>query len=378
MYNCYGNIDYILMKQKKFKFIDLFAGIGGFHMAFSNLGAECVFVNEFNLNARKTYEYNYIKKNKELFSDKKREPYFWKSIKEITLSDTNASDSVWKKNIVNIIPEFDILCAGFPCQPFSNIGKKRGLEDSRGTLFNDIERIIIARKPKVVFLENVRSILTHDGGKTFDYILNKLDKAGYHVDKEKDDSWNILKASDFGLPTHRQRFYLVAFEKNNGNAFKFKFPKPTHVGGVTLSKYFKSLNKNWDKCEITRDGWPDCIGRTLRVGGVGSAYKSMEWVVKNNKTPESYVKVNEDKVWVNDKRTWDSYMFFETDKDSSKRKKPHKISIDEAKAIMGFPYDFKFPEEIVSSSQRMKQLGNSVAIPVIQAIASQIIKTLQI
>lgn len=365
------------MKRKKHKFIDLFAGIGGFHIAFSNLGAECVFVNEFDSNARKTYEHNFTKRNEKLFSDEKKEPFFWKSIKKITLSDTKQPESVWKKNILSIIPEFDILCAGFPCQPFSNIGKKRGFEDSRGTLFNDIERIMIARKPKVIFLENVRSILTHDGGRTFNYILNKLEKAGYHVNRERDDSWNILKASDFGLPTHRQRFYLVAFAENIPNASEFKFPKPTHNGGITLNKYFKTLSKNWDKCEISRDGWPDRIGRTLRVGGVGSAYKSMEWVAKNNKTSESYVKVSEDKVWVNDKRTWDSYMFFETDKDGSERKKPHKISVDEAKAIMGFPYNFKFPEEIVSSSQRMKQLGNSVAVPVIQAIASQIIKTLQ-
>lgn len=110
-------------KNKKITFIDLFAGIGGFHLALSNIGGKCVFVNEFDKHARKTYTNYFFKKDPELFQDEQLEPHFWKSIKDITLSDTKNSKPVWIKNIKNIIPSFDILCAGFPCQPFSRIGK---------------------------------------------------------------------------------------------------------------------------------------------------------------------------------------------------------------------------------------------------------------
>src|SRR5258708_3030116 len=141
-------------KSTKFTFVDLFAGIGGLHLALHGLGGECVFANEFDGNARKTYELNFRKICPKLFKNELREPFFWKSIKDITLTDSEKRKSVWKKNIKSVIPKFDILCAGFPCQPFSRIGKKRGFDDDRGTLFNDIERIILARKPKVIFLEN--------------------------------------------------------------------------------------------------------------------------------------------------------------------------------------------------------------------------------
>ena len=200
-----------MKKAKKFTFIDLFAGIGGFHLALHELGGKCVFVNEFDIHAQRTYEYNFKKKDPELFQNKFREPYFWKSIKDITLTETDDRESLWIENIRNIIPKFDILCAGFPCQPFSQVGKRRGFDDDRGTLFNDIERIILARQPKIIFLENVRNIITHDEGRTFSYILEKLDNAGYYVNPERDDSWNILKASDFGLPTFRPRFYILSF-----------------------------------------------------------------------------------------------------------------------------------------------------------------------
>ena len=192
-------------KQSKFTFIDLFAGIGGFHLALHDLGGECVFVNEFDRHAKKTYEHNFSKINPELFRNELDTQNFWRSIKEITLTRTATQPkSAWTKSIKEAIPRFDVLCAGFPCQPFSRIGKKNGFDDDRGTLFNDIERIILARKPKVVFLENVRNIVTHDEGRTFQFILDKLDKAGYHVNRERDDSWNVLNASDFGLPTARQ------------------------------------------------------------------------------------------------------------------------------------------------------------------------------
>lgn len=323
--------------NKKFTFIDLFAGIGGFHLALHELGGDCVFVNEFNGKAKETYENYFSKKTPELFKDESKTPFFWKNIKEITLTgDKNRTEKEGIKNIRKIIPHFDILCAGFPCQPFSRIGKKRGFDDDRGTLFNDIERIILARKPKVIFLENVRNIRNHDGGRTFEIILEKLDKAGYYVNKERDDSWNILNASHFGLPTARQRFYLVAFRKRTIGAGKFKFPKPTTPNGMTLRQFFGNE-------------WPDKVGRTIRVGGRCSPV---------------YKKPNGE--WFIDRRCWDTYIVGDS---------KHFLSVEEAKKMMGFPKDFPFPKT-VSNVQALKQLGNSVAIDVIRAIGGEIIKFL--
>lgn len=326
-----------MKKKNKFTFIDLFAGIGGFHLALHDIGGKCVFVNEFDNHARKTYEYNFREQNKELFLDELREPYFWKSIKDITLSGTNQPKSVWFRKIRRIIPSFDVLCAGFPCQPFSRIGKKNGFEDDRGTLFNDIHRVILARRPKVVFLENVRNILNYDEGRTFRFILKKLESAGYHVNEKQNDSWSILNASDFGLPAARSRFYLVTFRKDIGCSDKFKFPKSITPGGITLRRFFR--NKKW----------PNKIGRTIRVGGRGSPV---------------YKKGNGE--WFIDRRNWDTYIVGDS---------KHVLTPYEAKKMMGFPSYFKFPSEL-SDSQAMKQIGNSVAVPVIKAIADNIIKTI--
>lgn len=322
---------------KSFTFVDLFAGIGGFHLALFNIGGKCVFVNEFDKHAQKTYKSYFFKKDLELFQDEKAETYFWKNIKEITLSDKAVPKSFWIKNIRAIIPSFDILCAGFPCQPFSKIGKKNGFEDDRGTLFNDIHRVIVARKPKVIFLENVRNILTHDEGRTFQFILEKLDAAGYYVNEERDDSWNILNASDFGLPTSRPRFYLVAFRKGTTGAGKFKFPKPTTPEGMTLRNFFKN------------ERWPNKTGRTIRVGGRGSPV---------------YRKENGD--WFIDRRSWDTYIVGNL---------KHVLTLEEAKIMMGFPKSFHFPKT-VTPAQAFKQLGNSVAINVIREIGKEIIKFL--
>lgn len=324
-------------KNKKFTFIDLFAGIGGFHLAMHSIGGKCIFVNEFDKYARATYELNFRKRNQELFRDNLCKSYFWNSIREITLSDTDQPESVWRKNIRKIIPAFDVLCAGFPCQPFSRIGKKNGFEDDRGILFNDICRIIYARRPKVIFLENVLNILTHDSGRTFRRILKELQRAGYHVNKECDDTWNKLKASDFGLPTARPRFYLVAFRKNMAGIGSFKFPQPTTPGGMTLRKFFKDKK------------WPDKVGRTIRVGGRGSPV---------------YQKKNGE--WFVDRRSWDTYIV-----GNSK----HVLTLDEAKKMMGFPKNFNFPET-VTRTQAFKQIGNSVAINVIREIGKEIVKLL--
>lgn len=284
---------------KKFKFIDLFAGIGGFHMAFHNVGAECVFVSEWDEAARKTYKANFEKVSPDIFIDEGN--LFVGDITKI-----NAHD----------IPDFDILTGGFPCQPFSQAGLKKGFNEARGTLFFDVARILKVKQPSAFFLENVRGLLSHNGGKTFDTIRRILtDDLGYSF------YYKIVRASDFGVPQHRPRLYMVGFKDKS---IDFHFPEPTGLK-MTMSDVFEGNAERR-------------IGYTLRVGGRGSD--------------------------INDRRNWDAYIV-----DGEVKR----LTPKEGLRMQGFPDDFIFP---VSNAQAMKQLGNSVAVPAVQAVAQEIIKEL--
>lgn len=282
----------------------------------------------------------------------------------------NIKDQVVRDSIPDNV---DIICAGFPCQPFSVAGKKNGMDDHRGTLFQYIAQILHKKKPKAVFLENVRNLLNipnGNDGKLIKYIEERMAEAGYPI------SIHTYKASQFGLPTRRDRVYMVGFRKDiipiaPDDSW---WPKPSHEEPVTLSKFFESLNKSWDSAglEIEREGWPNRVGRTIRLGGIDSAYKSNDWLNKHNLPASAYIRIDKNKIWVNDRRTWDCYLLFE---ENPIKRKPHKLTVDEAKAMMGFPSDFNFPDQL-SSNKRMEQIGNSVAIPVIEAIAVNIINTI--
>ncbi|WP_196759444.1 DNA cytosine methyltransferase [Streptobacillus moniliformis] len=173
------------------KFIDLFAGLGGFRLSLESFGAECVYSNEWDKNAQKVYQMN--------FGDMPEG--------DITLIDENN------------IPDHDILCAGFPCQAFSISGKQKGFEDNRGTLFFDVARIIKAKNPKVVFMENVKNFASHDNGNTLKIVQNTMIDLGY------DFYYDILNSLDFGIPQKRERIYMVCFRKDL-NIKNFIFPKP--------------------------------------------------------------------------------------------------------------------------------------------------------
>jgi len=178
-------------KLTNFKFIDLFAGIGGFHYALSSLGAKCVFASEWDSFAAETYSQNFKLKPKG----------------DITQISANE------------IPPHDILCGGFPCQAFSISGKQKGFDDIRGTLFFDIARLVEFHQPKVLFLENVKNLSQHDGGKTLKIIEKTLKDLNYTVFHK------VLNASNFGLPQNRERIYIVAF-RSDIKSNKFNFPKP--------------------------------------------------------------------------------------------------------------------------------------------------------
>jgi len=288
------------LNNKKFKFIDLFAGIGGFHQAMVTLGGECVFASEIDADARKTYEHNFKKHSPELFKNN----LFNQDIKTIMPEE---------------IPDFDLLCAGFPCQPFSQAGKKQGFEDSskaeRGNLFFDIAEIIRVKQPQAYFLENVRGLVNHDNGNTFEtirYILSE--ELGYSF------YYSIVKASDYGLPQLRPRTFIIGF-KDEGVLQGFNFPKKIPL------KY--TMSDVWGG-ECSRE-----VGFTVRVGGRGSN--------------------------IDDRRNWDAYLV-----DGEVKK----LSYIEAKKMQGFAEDFYFP---VSNTQAMRQLGNSVAVDAVKAVGNNLI-----
>ena len=278
------------MSKTSFTFIDLFAGIGGFHIGMSNLGGKCVFASEIDPFARKTYIKNFNIKE-ELFNH------------DITKMDING------------IVDFDILCAGFPCQPFSQAGKKKGFDDDRGNLFFYIADIIKKKQPKAFFLENVRGIKTHDFGNTFQRIKDIVEKdLGYSFYSE------IIRASDFGLPQHRPRTFMIGFKDDSNK--QFKFPEPTNKLKYNMSDVLGGM--------CSRE-----IGFTLRVGGRGSK--------------------------IDDRRNWDSYRV---------NGEVVRIGPTEGLKMQGFPDDFILP---VSETQAMKQLGNSVAVDAIKAVGESMI-----
>jgi DNA (cytosine-5)-methyltransferase 1 len=290
------------------KFIDLFAGIGGFHVAFHNAGAECVFASEIDTAARKTYELNLKNISPNLFNEHNQLNLFNDDIRAIEPAD---------------IPDHDILCAGFPCQPFSQAGHKRGFEekqDDRGNMFFILRDIIKEKRPKCIFLENVRHLLNHDDGRTFQIIIDILtNELNYEI------HYKVVKASDYGLPQHRPRIFIIGFRKEDNHFWNFEFPPP-----IPLKQTMSDILEG--KCDRK-------IGFTLRVGGGGSS--------------------------IDDRRNWDSYRV---------NGEVKKIGPEQGRKMMGFPDWYQFPG---SRTQSMKQLGNSVAVDAVHEVAKSIISYLK-
>lgn len=300
--------------DNRYKFIDLFAGIGGIRLAFEKTGAACVFTSEWDKYAQKTYEANFGEK-----------PHG-----DITKIEARE------------IPKFDILTGGFPCQPFSSIGKRQGFEhETQGTLFYDVARILDHHKPKAFLLENVAGLITHDKGRTLDTIVKVLHELNYSVE------YQILDASDFGVPQKRERVYIVGFNNKKVDKVKFSFPvggkKPVGIGKfVELGRSDLSISKHLQDVYIYKkpDGRPEVIDQ------------SSDFPVKT--LVASYHKIQRlTGTFVADGPT-----------------KLRLLSEAECKAIMGFPKNFKIP---VSRTQMYRQFGNSVAVPVVAKVAKAIV-----
>ncbi len=306
-----------------YKMIDLFAGIGGTRLGFQLTGrTKSVFSSEIDKYAAKTYYAN--------FGD-------------------NPSGDITQINEVDI-PDHDILVGGFPCQAFSQAGLKKGFEDTRGTLFFEIARILKYKQPKAFLLENVKNLLRHDHGKTYSVIENTLLELGYDV------NLLVYHAKDFGVPQNRERIYIVGFNKNTvSNYNQFKVPEPpmtpTSVGNI--------LEKNVDsKYTISDKLWE---GHQRRKKDNKAAGKGFGYSLFNEKSP--YTNTISARYYKDG-----SEILIE-----QKNKNPRKITPREAARLQGFPDDFIIP---VSDTQAYKEFGNSVAVPVINAIAKEILKVL--
>lgn len=319
--------------ENDIKFIDLFAGIGGFHIAMEHYGAKCIFSSEIDKYAIETYKYNHLKNHEYIMHG------------DITKID--ASD----------IPEHDILCAGFPCQPFSISGLKRGFEDSRGTLFFDVMRIVEKRKPLIVFLENVANLKKHNEGETINHMKSLLKESGYDVYTE------VLNASEFEVPQARKRVYFVAF-RNDLNVKEFLFPHGTVNKIVRLEdileeevddKYYIirediTFKDDLDISRIEENKFnePIRIG-TINKGGQGDRIYSVKGHAITLSANGGGAGAKTGAYLVNGR--------------------VRKLTPKEGLRVQGFPEYFKFP---VSDAQAYKQLGNSVAIPVVKNIINNI------
>lgn len=322
----------------KYNFIDLFSGLGGFRIAFESLDCECVFSSEIDTYARETYKSNFGE-------------YPEGDIAEISSKE---------------IPTHDILCAGFPCQPFSLGGLRRGFEDSRGTLFFEVARILKDKKPKAFILENVRGLHNHDNGNTLQVIKNTLIELGYTI------SYKCMNALDYGIPQNRDRWYCVGFrndlnikfeEGNNEKGIVYRFPEKRDLqfkiedivedsieGYECTERALKNINKHYNeylknkkidhskliiandirpsRCSFKNNGIVPCLTAKMGTGG--------------NNIP----------VIVNYKRV---------------------LTERECLALMGFPKDYKIKPKV---QQSYKQIGNSVVVPIIEMLARNIIKIL--
>ena len=310
---------------KDYKFIDLFAGLGGFRLALESLGAKCVYSNEWDPHAQKVYAENFG---------------------HIPEGDITKVDE-------KTIPDHDILCAGFPCQAFSISGKQRGFEDSRGTLFFDVARIVKEKKPKIVFMENVRNFATHDGGKTLSVVKSTMEELGYTFYQK------VLNSVTYGMPQKRERIYMVCF-RNDLDINTFKFPKPfkltryvndfllkdeTIVESLYIDRpdtYYNDIEDNQYSDKPIRLG-------IVNKGGQGERIYSTKGIAITLSAHGGGAFAKTGGYLVNGR--------------------PRKLHPRECARLMGFPDSYKISS---SFNQAYKQFGNSVVIDVLQYIAIEI------
>ncbi|WP_420603550.1 DNA cytosine methyltransferase [Flagellimonas sp.] len=318
-------------KNHEFTFIDLFAGIGGFRIPMQEIGGKCVFSSEFNYHAQRAYELNFG---------------------EVPFGD------ITKLNL-DLVPRHNVLCAGFPCQPFSISGKMKGFEDTRGTLIYHVFEIIEKRKPEVVLLENVKHLLYHDKRRTLTTIIHHLEELGYKV------SQKVLNASDFGVPQNRERIIIVGHKQK-----KFDFSKLQAKGKPILKDFldekndFEFLEEPYtilDEMKTQDSGliFAGYRNKTIRKAGVRP---NTEHLSRVHKQPNRIYSTEGVHPALPSQESSGRFWIYH-------KNRVRKLTIQECYRIMGFPKHFKL---INNRSELYKQVGNSVAIPMIKEVATQI------
>ena len=317
-----------------FTFIDLFAGIGGMRQGFERIGGKCIFTSEIDNYAQQTYIANYGSEN--MYGD----------ITKIT------SDN---------IPLHDVLLAGFPCQPFSLAGRKLGFEDARGTLFFEIARILKDKKPKAFLLENVKNLMSHDKGKTFNVIKTTLEELGYNI------HYKIIDASNF-IPQHRERIYIVGFRNDIKTNFEFKpiitstikifdlfhkadgtEPYLEHDGNRFFNHQLKQVDDKFTHSDALWD-WTKSHKEKHQSKGNGFGYGLITEDSIRTCTLTAHYNKSGNEILI-----------------EQANKNPRKLTPRECARLMGFSDDFKIP---VSNTRAYIQFGNSVVVPVIGYIAN--------
>ena len=311
----------------KFTFIDLFAGIGGFRIALQSLGGKCVFSSEWDANAQKTYFYNFG---------------------EIPYGD------ITKESIKNCIPDgFDVLCAGFPCQAFSIAGYRKGFEDTRGTLFFDVAEIIKRKRPKAVFLENVKNLYTHDNGKTFAVIKATLEELGYVVYHK------VMNSMEYAnVPQNRERIFIVCFDPNQvKNHHQFSFPERTELTHTIHDCIDPEIN---DKALFYGAKFIHYEELKRDMVSMDTIYQWRRQYVRENKSNVCpTLTANMGTGGHNVPLILTKYGI-------------RKLSPKECINFQGYPKEYQFPTSIANSA-KYKQAGNSVVVPLITKVCQNII-----
>lgn len=360
-----------------FRFIDLFAGIGGIRRGFDAIGGQCVFTSEWNKEAVRTYKANW-------YHDPEQHQ-FNTDIRQVTLSDqADVSEQQAYQHINSQIPDHDVLLAGFPCQPFSlagvskknALGRAHGFEcEAQGTLFFDVARIITAKRPAIFVLENVKNLKSHDKGNTFRIIMETLDELGYEVadaDAGKDDP-RIVDGRHF-LPQHRERIVLVGFRRDLNLHQGFSLRDVQQHYPAQRPAFGDLLDAEVDPRYILSEKLWDYLYRYAKkhaARGNGFGFGLVNPQDANTVTRTLSARYHKDGSEILVDRGWDRAVGEENFQDAANQlNRPRRLTPRECARLMGFEQpgekQFRIP---VSDTQAYRQFGNSVVVPVFAAVA---------